>query len=410
MRVVCKGRLASYLPEDSINDIFRAYQFAEKAHRGQVRRTGENYIFHPIAVADTLAELQMDTCSIKAALLHDVIEDTPTSKRDIQERFGEDVATLVDGVSKIGQISFDSKEHAEAENFRKMLMAMSEDVRVMIIKLADRLHNMRTMEVMSADKQQRISRQTLDIYAPIAERLGLYHWARELQDLCFRYLYPKRHHAISKALMDREGNRKLIIENLHKSLSDTMTEAGIGDFVVKGRRKTVFSIYKKMEKKRRSFRELHDIYGFRIIVEKPEDCYRTLGVIHNAYKPIPGRFVDYIAIPKTNGYQSLHTVVFGPYGNNLEVQIRTKDMDRIAESGVAAHWVYKSDDENKEKSSHLARQWLLDLLDPAHHSGNPVEFLEHLKSDLYPDEVYVFTPKGDIKKIPRGSTALDFAF
>ncbi len=410
MRAVCKGRLASYLSEDAINDIFRAYQFAEKAHRGQVRRTGENYIFHPISVADTLAELQMDTCSIMAALLHDVIEDTPTSKKDIEKHFGEDAARLVDGVSKIGQISFDSREHAEAENFRKMLMAMSEDVRVMIIKLADRLHNMRTLEVMKLEKQQRISRQTLDIYAPIAERLGLYHWARELQDLCFRYLYPKRHHAISKALMDREGNRKLIIENLRKSLSSTMTDAGIGDFSVQGRRKTVFSIYKKMEKKRRSFKELHDIYGFRIIVDKADDCYRTLGVIHNAYKPISGRFVDYIAIPKTNGYQSLHTVVFGPYGDNIEVQIRTKEMDKIAEAGVAAHWAYKSDDENTEATSHLARQWLLDLLDPAHHIGNPVEFLEHLKSDLYPDEVYVFTPKGDIKKMPRGSTALDFAF
>ncbi|MBX2847836.1 MAG: bifunctional (p)ppGpp synthetase/guanosine-3',5'-bis(diphosphate) 3'-pyrophosphohydrolase [Acidiferrobacterales bacterium] len=410
MRAVCKGRLASYLPGDAINDIFKAYQFSEKAHRGQIRRTGEHYIFHPIAVADTLAELQMDTFSIMAALLHDVIEDTPVSKTEIEERFGEDVANLVDGVSKIGQIKFDSREHAEAENFRKMLMAMSEDVRVMIIKLADRLHNMRTMSVMEAEQQKRISRQTLEIYAPIAERLGLYQWARELQDLCFRYLYPKRHHAISKALMDREGNRKQIVENLRKSISDTMSGAGIADFSVKGRRKSVFSIYKKMLKKRRSFKELHDIYGFRVIVDKVDDCYRTLGVIHNAYKPIPGRFVDYIAIPKTNGYQSLHTVVFGPYGDNIEVQIRTQEMDKIAEAGVAAHWVYKSDNEDIENSSHLARQWLLDLLDPAHHGGNPVEFLEHLKADLYPDEVYVFTPKGDIKKMPRGSTALDFAY
>ena len=410
MRAVCKGRLAEYLTPEAINDIFRAYLFSEKAHRGQIRRTGEHYVFHPIAVADTLAELQMDTSSIMAALLHDVIEDTPVSKRDIEEHFGQDVAVLVDGVSKIGQIKFDSQEHAEAENFRKMLMAMSEDVRVMIIKLADRLHNMRTMEAMKPSKQQRISRQTLDIYAPIAERLGLYHWARELQDLCFRYLYPNRHRAISNALVDREGNRKLIIENLRKSLIDTMTNAGIVDFSVLGRRKSVFSIYKKMQKKRRSFKELHDIYGFRIIVEKPEDCYRTLGIIHNDYKPIPGRFVDYIAIPKTNGYQSLHTVVFGPYGDNIEVQIRTKEMNQIAEAGVAAHWVYKSGNESEENSNHLARQWLLDLLDPAHHSGNPVEFLEHLKSDLYPDEVYVFTPKGDIKKMPRGSTALDFAF
>lgn len=410
MRAVCKTQLAPYLPEDAIDNIFRAYQFAEKSHRGQIRRTGEHYIFHPIAVAETLAELQMDSCSLMAGLLHDVIEDTPATKKDLEQRFGEDVALLVDGVSKIGQIKFDSAEHAEAENFRKMLMAMSKDVRVMIIKLADRLHNMRTLAVMDAKKRRRISQQTLDIYAPIAERLGLYQWARELQDLCFRYLYPKRHHAISKALLDREGNRKLIVENLRQSLSGTMEDAKVKNFSVKGRRKTVFSIYRKMEKKRRSFKELHDIYGFRIIVDTVDECYQTLGIIHNAYKPIPGRFVDYIAIPKTNGYQSLHTVVFGPYGDNIEVQIRTVEMDRIAEAGVAAHWVYKTDDESVDNSSHLARQWLLDLLDPTQHSGNPVDFLEHLKSDLYPDEVYVFTPKGDIKKMPRGSTALDFAF
>ena len=410
MRSVCKKRLASYLSEAAIEEIYSAYVFAEKAHRGQVRRTGENYIFHPIEVADTLAALQMDNCSIMAALLHDLIEDTPVTKEDIKNRFGEDVALLVDGVSKIGLIKFDSHEHAEAENFRKMLMAMSKDVRVMIIKLADRLHNMRTLIAFERKKQQRISQQTLDIYAPIAERLGLYQWARELQDLCFRYLYPKRHHAINKALRDREGNRKLIIENLRKSLHETMTNANIENFEVQGRRKTVFSIYKKMATKRRSFKELHDIYGFRIIVEKPGDCYRTLGIIHNSYKPIPGRFVDYIAIPKTNGYQSLHTVVFGPYGDNIEVQIRTQEMDKVAEAGVAAHWVYKSDDEEVVQTSHLARQWLLELLDPEHQSGNPVEFLEHLKSDLFPDEVYVFTPKGDIKKMPRGSTALDFAF
>ena len=298
MRTVCKGRLSAYLPQSVVDNIFQAYQFAEKAHRGQIRRTGEHYIFHPIAVANTLAKLQMDKCSIMAALLHDVIEDTPVTKADIEEKFGNDVANLVDGVTKIGQIKFESKEHAEAENFRKMLMAMSEDVRVMIIKLSDRLHNMRTLEIMKLSKQQRISQQTLEIYAPIAERLGLYHWARELQDLCFRYLYPKRHHAISKALKEREGNRKLIIENLRKSLSATMSDAKVENFEVVGRRKTVFSIYKKMQKKRRSFNELHDIYGFRIIVDKVDQCYQTLGIIHNAYKPIAGRFVDYIAIPK----------------------------------------------------------------------------------------------------------------
>ncbi len=410
IRTLCKGRLADYLSEDAIEDVYQAFLFAEQAHRGQTRRTGEHYIHHPIEVADTLAELQMDSRTLIAALLHDVIEDTSATKDEIVEKFGEDVALLVDGVSKIGQIRFDTKEQAEAENFRKMLMAMSEDVRVMIIKLADRLHNMRTLDVMRIEKQKRISKQTLEIYAPIAERLGLYHWARELQDLCFQYLYPKRHSAINKAILQREGNRKLIVEKLQTSLCNTLDATDISGFEIKGRRKTVFSIYKKMVKKRRSFEELHDIYGFRIIVDSVDDCYRVLGIVHNAYKPIPGRFADYVAIPKANGYQSLHTVVFGPLGDNIEVQIRTRQMDQIAEAGVAAHWIYKSDETQHESSNHLARQWLLDLLDPAHQTGNAVEFLEHLKTDLYPDEVYVFTPKGDIKKMPRGSTALDFAY
>ena len=384
--------------------------FAEKHHRGQTRKSGEQYIHHPIEVTETLAELRMDSRTLMAALLHDVIEDTDATKEQLVEQFGEDVALLVDGVSKIGQIKFESKEQAEAENFRKMLMAMSEDVRVMIIKLADRLHNMRTLTIMRAEKQKRISQQTIDIYAPIAERLGLYHWARELQDLCFAYLYPKRHSAILKAIEAREGNRKLIVEKLQKGLNDTIENAGLTDFMVKGRRKTVYSIYKKMMNKKKSFEELHDIYGFRIIVNSVDECYRVLGIIHNAYKPIPGRFVDYIAIPKANGYQSLHTVVFGPLRDNIEVQIRTQEMDHVAEAGVAAHWVYKKGGGQHENSSHLARQWLLDLLDPKHQTGNAVEFLEHLKTDLYPDEVYVFTPQGDIKKMPRGSTALDFAY
>lgn len=410
MRALLQGRLAAYLSQDAMDEIHQAFLFAEQAHRGQTRQSGEHYIHHPIEVADTLAELQMDSRTLIAALLHDVIEDSSATKDEIVEKFGEDVALLVDGVSKIGQIKFDTKEQAEAENFRKMLMAMSEDVRVMIIKLADRLHNMRTLDIMRLEKQKRISKQTLEIYAPIAERLGLYHWARELQDLCFQYLYPKRHSAISKAIEQREGNRKLIVEKLQGSLNATLENAGLQNFLIKGRRKTVFSIYKKMVKKRRSFEELHDIYGFRIIVDTVDECYRVLGIVHNGYKPIPGRFADYIAIPKANGYQSLHTVVFGPLGDNIEVQIRTREMDQIAEAGVAAHWIYKSGDVQHENSNHLARQWLLDLLDPAHQTSNAVEFLEHLKTDLYPDEVYVFTPKGDIKKMPRGSTALDFAY
>ena len=409
IRAVLK-RLELYLPKDAVNDVYQAFLFAEKAHRGQTRLTGEAYIHHPIEVADALVELKMDSHTIMAALMHGVIEDAQTTSEQVTEKFGDDVGLLVEGVSKIGKMEFDSKEQAEAENFRKMLMAMSQDVRVMIIKLADRLHDMRTLCIMSEKKQRRTSNQTLEIYAPIADRLGLYQWARELQDLCFYYLYPKRHAAITKAIKQREGNRKLIVEKLNKSLDETLTGAGSVNFEVKGRRKSVYSIYNKMSKKRRSFDELYDIYGFRLIVNSVDECYRVLGIIHNAYKPIPGRFHDYIAIAKSNGYQSLHTVVFGPLGDNIEVQIRTVEMDQIAEAGVAAHWVYKSDDDKPETSNHLARQWLLDLLDPAHQAGSPIEFLEHLKTDLYPDEVYVFTPTGDIKKMPRGSTALDFAY
>lgn len=412
VRALIKSKLRSYLSVEAQADFYQAFLCAEQYHRGQTRRSGEAYIHHPIAVAGALAELQMDVRTLMAAILHDVVEDTGATLDDIRKLFGDDVALLVDGVSKIGQIKFRSREQAEAENLRKMIMAMSKDVRVMIVKLADRLHNMRTLESMDREKQKRISKQTLELYAPIAERLGLYHWARELQDLCFQYLYPNRHSVISKALKTRQGNRKSVVEKLRKSIDDTLSGAGVNDFNVKGRRKTVFSIYRKMLKKKRSFVELHDIYGFRITLLSVDDCYRVLGIIHNTYKPIPGRFSDYVAIPKANGYQSLHTVVFGPLGNNIEVQIRTKEMDQIAEAGVAAHWIYKADREENDvdETNHLARQWLVDLLDPAQQTENAVEFLEHLKTDLYPDEVYVFTPKGDIKKMPRGSTALDFAF
>ena len=411
-RALIKTKLRNYLPAQAQADFYQAFICAEQYHRGQTRHSGEAYIYHPLAVAGSLADLQMDVRTLMAAVLHDVVEDTGASTNEIRDLFGDDVALLVDGVSKIGKIKFRSREHAEAENLRKMIMAMSKDVRVMIVKLADRLHNMQTLDSMSRDKQKRISKQTLEVYAPIAERLGLYHWAQELQDLCFRYLYPNRHTVISKALKARQGNRKSVVQKLKKSIEGTLSGAGLDDFDVKGRRKTVFSIYRKMQKKKRSFVELHDIYGFRIILPSVDECYRVLGIVHNTYKPIPGRFLDYVAIPKANGYQSLHTVVFGPLGSNIEVQIRTREMDQIAEAGVAAHWIYKTDgaDNSADESNHLARQWLVDLLDPAHQTENAVEFLEHLKTDLYPDKVYVFTPKGDIKKMPRGSTALDFAF
>ncbi len=403
-------RLAEYLDEQAVADVYDAYLFGAEVHNGQKRRSGEPYIHHPLAVAEILSELRLDSRSIVAAILHDVIEDTPTAKDDIASKFGEDVAYLVDGVSKMSQFEFESPEHAEAENFRKMLMAMAQDIRVILIKLADRLHNMRTLHALPQEKQRTIARQTLEIFAPIATRLGLYHWSRELEDLSFKHLYPNRYEAISKALKRRDGNRKAVVVKLQDSINERLKQANLSARV-EGRKKNIYSIYRKMARKRKSFDELYDIYGFRVIVRTADDCYRALGIIHSLYKPIPGRFSDYIAIPKANGYQSLHTVVFGAFGGSLEVQIRTEDMHRIAEAGVAAHWIYKTPDRNVAvHSQQLARQWLLDLLDTQKQTGNPGEFLEHLKIDLFPDEVYVFTPKGDIKKLPRGSTALDFAY
>jgi len=401
--------LSVYLDEKAIEEIYRAYLFGAEAHQGQHRSSGEPYIHHPIAVAGILAELKLDSRSIIAAILHDVIEDTGVAKQTLANEFGEDVALLVDGVSKIGQLEFDSKEHAEAENFRKMLMAMSEDIRVILIKLADRLHNMRTLDALSPEKRRSIARQTLDIYAPIANRLGLHEWNRELEDLSFQHLHPKRYRAIAKGLKRRDGNRSATIEKLRLNIAEELAQSGLKAKVM-GRKKNVYSIYRKMVDKRKSFSELYDIYGFRIIVNSVDDCYRALGIIHNLYKPIPGRFNDYIAIPKANGYQSLHTTVFGAFGESVEIQIRTEDMHRIAEAGIAAHWIYKSDDRSGVNQQQLARQWLLDLLDTQKESGSAREFLEHLKMDLFPDEVYVFTPKGDIKKLPRGATALDFAY
>jgi len=401
--------LSEYLDPPAIEEIYRAYLYGAEAHQGQRRCSGEPYIHHPIAVAEILSKLRLDSRSIIAAILHDVIEDTVADKESLTREFGEDVALLVDGVTKIGRLDFDNKEHAEAENFRKMLMAMSQDIRVILIKLGDRLHNMRTLDALSPEKRRYIARQTLDIYAPIANRLGLHEWSRELEDLSFQHLHPKRYRAISKGLKRRDGNRSATLEKLRLNIAEELAQSGLKAKVM-GRKKNVYSIYRKMLDKRKSFSELYDIYGFRIIVGSVDDCYRALGIIHNLYKPIPGRFNDYIAIPKSNGYQSLHTTVFGAFGESVEIQIRTEDMHRIAEAGIAAHWIYKSDDKSGVRQQQLARQWLLDLLDTQKESGNAQEFLEHLKMDLFPDEVYVFTPKGDIKKLPRGATALDFAY
>jgi guanosine-3',5'-bis(diphosphate) 3'-pyrophosphohydrolase len=397
--------LETYLDAEQVKDVYRAYLFGAAAHEGQHRQTGEPYIFHPVAVARILAEMRMDAGTIIAALLHDVIEDTATDKEQVAQEFGEEVAELVDGVSKLTQVSFGSKAEAQAENFRKMMLAMVKDIRVILIKLADRLHNMRTLGVMRPEKQRRIARETLEIYAPIANRLGMKDMALELEDLGFRARYPMRYRVLQEAVQRTRGHRKELVERIRISLQDRLHQEGL-EVPVDGREKHLYSIYDKMRNKKLSFSEVFDVFAFRIIVDKVDTCYRVLGVVHNLYKPVPGRFKDYIAIPKVNGYQSLHTILFGPHGIPIEVQIRTEDMDRVAQAGIAAHWLYKTG----EVSHSHATEWLKGLLELQKNAGNSQEFLENVKIDLFPDEVYVFTPKGDIMTVPRGATALDFAY
>ncbi len=400
--------LDTYLPAPEVADVYRAYLFGAQAHEGQRRRSGEPYIFHPLEVARILASMHLDSKSITAAILHDVIEDTPTAKEQVAADFGKDVADLVDGVSKIGQIEFKTKEEEQAENFRKMLLAMSQDIRVILIKLADRLHNMRTLGALPRGRRRDIARETLDIYAPIANRLGMHQWSHELEDLGFANLYPLRYRVLAEATRKRHGNRKALVEKVRGAILNQLHHEGLAA-EVSGREKNLYSIYKKMRQKSLTFEQVYDVYAFRIVVDRVDACYRMLGIIHNLYKPIPGRFKDYIAIPKANGYQSLHTVVFGPFGVSIEVQIRTEDMHRVAQAGVAAHWLYKSGEHGVQVHKR-ALQWLKDLLEIQQQAGNPNEFLEHLKVDLFPDEVYVFTPNGDIRKLPRGTTVIDFAY
>jgi RelA/SpoT family (p)ppGpp synthetase len=395
---------------EQVAEVYKAYLFGAEAHDGQSRASGEPYIYHPLAVARILAEMHMDQKSIISAILHDVIEDTRFAKDQIESSFGLEVAELVDGVSKLTHIEFASKAEAQAENFRKMMLAMVKDIRVIIIKLADRLHNMRTLGIMRPDKRRRIARETLEIYAPIANRLGMNRIRLELEDLGFLALYPKRSRIIDEYVKKARGNRNEIISKLEKSILERMRQEGLVGRVT-GREKHLFSIYNKMKMKQLSFNEVMDVYAIRIVVNSVDMCYRILGAVHNLYKPVPGKFKDYIAIPKSNGYQSLHSVLFSPYGVALEVQIRTEDMDRVAEAGIAAHWLYKSDEEATTNNAQVrARRWLHDLLELQQHAGNSIEFLENVKIDLFPDEVYVFTPKGKIMEMPRGATAVDFAY
>jgi guanosine-3',5'-bis(diphosphate) 3'-pyrophosphohydrolase len=399
----------TYLDPRQVEEIERAYLFSADAHQGQRRASGEPYISHPIQVARILAEMHLDNRSIVAAILHDVIEDTPTAKEQIAAEFGDDVAELVDGVSKLSHITFESKAEAQAENFRKMVLAMTRDIRVILVKLADRLHNMRTLEALPAEKRRQIARETLDIYAPIANRLGLNSIRTELEDLGFAALYPLRHRVLAAEVKKASGHRKQVVKRIETAIKRRLRQDGLAGQVL-GREKHLYSLYRKMHTKHLPFSEVHDVYAFRIIVDSVDACYRALGAIHNLYKPVPGKFKDYIAIPKGNGYQSLHTVLFGPYGVPIEVQIRTEDMHAVAESGIAAHWRYKTGQARSNAAQKRARQWLLELLELQKQAGNSIEFIENVKIDLFPDEVYVFTPAGDIMELPRGATALDFGY
>jgi len=403
-------KLGTYLNSNQIADVRRAYKLAERAHEGQFRRSGEPYITHPLAVADILADMHIDPQSLMAALMHDVIEDTGVDWSEIAEQFGDVVANMVEGVSKLTQIEFSSRAHAQAENFQKMTLAMSKDIRVILVKLADRLHNMRTLGVMPPEKKRRIAHETLDIYAPIANRLGMNEFRTEFEDLGFKALHPMRAERIQAALNDTRPNRSQLVSSIKSSIEGRLSDEGLLCKVM-GREKHLFSIYNKMRIKKKSFHDIMDVFAFRILVENVDSCYRVLGAIHNLYKPIAGEFKDYIAIPKANGYQSLHTVLVGMHGVPIEVQIRTWEMDAMANNGIAAHWLYKSDNEDATISEHArAREWIKGLLEIQQQAGDSMEFIENVKIDLFPDEVYVFTPKGKIIELPSGATPIDFAY
>ena len=401
--------LKAYLPQEEIELIWEAYRYSSKAHMGQKRIGGEAYISHPVSVACIASEFHLDAASIQAALLHDVVEDTPSTADDIKNKFGTQVAKLVDGLSKLDKVQFKNDTEAQAENFRKMLLAMSQDVRVILIKLADRLHNMQTLKPLKPSKRIVISQETSDIYAPIANRLGLNNVYQELEDLSFRYIHPLRHKTILKAIVASRGNRKEIIEKTLMEIEGKLKKSGLNAKIT-GREKNPASIHRKMLKKHTNFSQIDDIYGFRIIVNNLNESYLTLGALHSLYKPIPGKFKDYIAIPKANGYQSLHTTLFGPFGMPFEIQIRSENMHKLAEAGVAAHWLYKSKDTHVTELQQQTNQWLKSLLDIQTESSDSFEFLEHLKIDLFPDEIYVFSPKGKIFALPKGSTTIDYAY
>ncbi len=401
--------LDDYLPPEQVSEVYRAYLLSAEAHHGQQRRTGEPYIYHPVAVARILAEMRMDHKCLMAAILHDVLEDTVVHKEELARYFDDEIAELVDGVSKLTQIDFKSRAEAQAASFRKMMLAMTRDIRVILIKLADRLHNMRTLGVMAPEKRRRISRETLEIYAPIANRLGINSLRLDLEDLGFRHHWPWRYHVLEHAVCRARQNQHELVANVETAVRLRLQQENI-DAEVFGREKHLYSVYRKMQEKSRAFGDLVDVFAFRVVVDRVDTCYRVLGQVHNLYKPVPGRFKDYIAIPKSNGYQSLHTVLFGPQGTPIEIQIRTKEMHRIADAGIAAHWLYKGGVEGGSSAKPLADDWLQNLLEMQRDSGDSQEFLEHVKVDLFPDDVYVFTPKGTIMVLPEGATVVDFAY
>jgi len=402
-------KLSFYLDPKEVSRVERAYLFAEKCHEGQMRQSGDAYISHPLAVAHILADMHMDHESLMAAMLHDVIEDTGVTKAQISRRFGRPVADLVDGVSKLSEIEFQSKAEQQAESFQKMTLAMSRDIRVVLVKLADRLHNMRTLGVLSPAKRRRIARETLEIYAPIAQRLGINDIRLELEDLGFAAMYPLRHRRLREAMKAAKKNRKEIVTEVHQAIEIRLEKESV-NATVKSREKHLWSIYRKMREKKRAFREIMDVFAFRLIVNSVDDCYRVLGMMHNIFKPVPGEFKDYIAIPKANGYQSLHTVLVGMHGVLIEVQIRTNEMEAMASYGIAAHWEYKTGKQTADVNQRRATRWIQGLLDMQKEAGDSLEFLEHVKADLFPDEVYVFTPKGRIIELPTGATPIDFAY
>lgn len=405
-----KEELEVYLEPKQIEICQQAYRFAEKAHRGQTRRSGEPYISHPVGAALILAKMRLDAQTIAATLLHDVVEDTGVSKDELDKLFGDEIAALVDGVTKLTKFKFESHVEAQAENFRKMLMAMVQDIRVIIVKLADRYHNMHTLGAMPVNKRRRIAIETLEIYAPIANRLGMHALYRGLEDLGFQALHPLRYRVLKETFEKAKGTRQELTKKIENDLGKALNRLHIPHEHVFGRRKHLYGIYRKMVQKKASFYEITDVFAFRVITEDIDSCYRVMGALHQTFKPVPHRFKDYIGIPKANGYQSLHTTLFGPYGIPLEVQIRTREMDKVAENGVAAHWIYKSSGLEVNEAQLRAREWVQRLLDMQKRTGSSLEFIENVKIDLFPDEVYVFTPKGHIMELPKGATPVDFAY